>query len=250
MAREHLARQLAVALRAALKRGPPDDRAFISRWLAEADDPAFERLGTDIIARGKIGENPHLIYRTVISLTLSSWHTATDLKHGVDALSWRTQREIAELLALAHKADDLANFFRGSAKRNLLSLISPQVRLGPLIERRGLTSIQHLAALHSREARVFRRFAAKEAEKDRARTSLYRVSRIKRARERIAFMRLMVADLCGLCGKPHYDAVAAITNIAFPSADMTSENVRAARRPTTRQGRRRKTGALGREKRT
>jgi len=245
MAGEHQA-----ALRAALKRAPPHDSAFISRWLAAANDSAFERLGIDIIARGKIGENLYLIYRTVISLTLSSLHTATDLKHGVDALSWRTQREIAELLALAHKADDLAHFFRGSAKRDLLSLISPQARLGPLIECHGLTSIQSLAAMHSRETRVLRRFAAKEAEKDRARTSRYRISRLRRAREPIAFVLLMVADFRDLCGRPHYDAIAAITNIAFPGTDVTSEHVRAACKPTTRGGRRPKTGALGRKKRT
>ena len=41
------------------------------------------------------------------------------------------------------------------------------------------------------------------------------------------------------CGKPHYDAVSMITNIAFPDANVTSEDVRSAcrRRHTGRQER-------------
>jgi hypothetical protein len=126
--------------------------------------------------------------------------------------------------------------------------MSPQVRLGPLIKQHGLMPLQDLAELHEREARSFRQFAAKEAEKIRTRTSRYRISRLKRFRERIAFMHLMAADLRELCGRPHYDAVAAITNIAFPGEDVTSEHVRAACKATTREGRRGKTGAPGQEK--
>src|SRR5262249_51267023 len=153
------------------------------------------------------------------------WHTATDLKHGVDSISQHAQGEIAELRQLAQKADDLARFCRGSGKRNLTSLMSPQVRLGPLIKQHGLMPLQDLAALHEREARSLRQFAEKEAEKDRTRTSRYRISRSKSFRGRIAFMQLLAADLRELCGRPHYVAVAVITNLAFPSEDVTSEHV-------------------------
>jgi hypothetical protein len=164
-------------------------------------------------------------------------------------MSRRTQSEGAELCQLAHKAEDLTKFCR-SGKPDLASLMSPQIRLGPLIKQHGMMPLQQLADLHEREARLFRQFAAKQAEKDRTRTSRYRISRLRRFRERTAFMHLLAADLRELCGRPHYDTVAAITNIAFTGDDvMTSEHVRAACRPTTRKGRQRKTGALGREKR-
>jgi hypothetical protein len=58
------------------------------------------------------------------------------------------------------------------------------------------------------------------------------------------FMQRMVNWMYQWCGKPHYDAVATITNIAFPDANVVSENVRSACRPTTRTGRRR-SGAPG-----
>lgn len=246
-----LARALAAALRTASKKAPPaDDSAFITRWIAEADDPVFERLVTDLVEHGEIGDDPYVICGTVVSLARGARYTATDLKHGVDSISQRAQGEIAELQQLAQKADDLARFCRGSSKLDLASLMSPQVRLGPLIKQHGMMPLLQLADLHEREARVFRRFAAKEAEQDRARRSRYRISRERHAREQIAFMHLMATGLRELCGKPHYDAVAAMTNIAFPDADVASEHVRAACRPTTRQGRRRQTGALKRKKRT
>jgi hypothetical protein len=87
MASKHLARALTAALRAASKKAPPDDRAFITRWIAEADDPAFERLVTDLIEQGEIGDDPFVICRTLISLAHREWYTATDLKDGVDSIS-------------------------------------------------------------------------------------------------------------------------------------------------------------------
>jgi hypothetical protein len=235
MARKHLARALTAALRAALKKAPPHDRAFITRWAAETDDRAFERLVTDLIEKGEIGNDPYVISGTVISLARGAWHTATDVKHGVDSISQHAQSEIAELKELAQKADDLAKFCHGSGKLDLASLMSLQVRLGPLITQQRMMPLQQLADLHDREARLLREFAAKEAERDRIRRSRYRISRARRVREQIAFIHLMTAALRELCGKPHYEAVAILTNIAFPGADVTFEHVRAACRPTTRK---------------
>ena len=84
MARKQLARQLAAAprgvlkaaLRAALKKAPPDDHAFITRWISEPDDPAFERLVTDIIEQGDIGDDRHLTCAIVISLARDKLRTA------------------------------------------------------------------------------------------------------------------------------------------------------------------------------
>src|SRR5262249_47238012 len=57
------------------------------------------------------------------------------------------------------------------------------------------------------------------------------------------FMQRMVNCMYECCGKPRYHAVATMTNIAFPDANVGAENVRSACRPTTRTGRRR-SGAL------
>jgi hypothetical protein len=249
MARKHLARALMAALSAALKKAPGDDRAFISGWISEADDPAFGRLVADIIEQGGVGDDLHQTCAIVISLVRNTLRTAKELKRGVDWTAQRTQGEIAELQQLAQKADDLANFCRGSGKRDLASLMSPQVRLGPLIKQNGMMPLHRLADIHALEAHVFRQFVSKEAERDQVRRRRYRISRERHIRDRIAFMNLMAACFHELGGKPHYDAITAITNIAFPDADVTAENVRAACRPTTRQGRRRNTGAQKHQKR-
>src|SRR5215471_10482857 len=102
------ARALAAALRTASKKAPADDSAFITRWIAVADDPVFERLVTDLVEHGEIGDDPYVICGTVVLLARGARYTATDLKHGVDSISQRAQGEIAELQQLAHKADDLA----------------------------------------------------------------------------------------------------------------------------------------------
>jgi len=75
MARKHLARALTVALRAALKKAPPGDGEFITRWIADADDSVFERLVTDKIAEltpqlvtfnGSSFDLPVLRYRAMV----------------------------------------------------------------------------------------------------------------------------------------------------------------------------------------
>jgi hypothetical protein len=69
-----------------------------------------------------------------------------------------------------------------------------------------------------------------------------------RTRESGVFMRTMVGFMRKkICGKPRVDVVAMLANIAFPRADFTTDNVRAAIQATTRPARRRKTDALGPE---
>ena len=68
----------------------------------------------------------------------------------------------------------------------------------------------------------------------------------ERTRELGVFMRSMVGFMREACGKPRCELVATFTNIAFPQADVSADDVRAATQPTTRAGR--KKGALGPKK--
>lgn len=70
----------------------------------------------------------------------------------------------------------------------------------------------------------------------------------KRTREAGVFMRTLVGFMREASGKPHFDVVAILANIAFPTADLTTDNVRATMQATTRSARRRKSDALGPEK--
>jgi hypothetical protein len=227
--------------------GALNDGAFITRWIAAADDPVFERLGDKIAACGVIGTDLELIYRVVIASARQARRISEDVKNGRDPRVTAAEKNRAKALDLAQKADDLATFCRDSGvsgKLDLVSLLSPWRGLETLLGQHGMLRLHQLAEFHEREANLLRRFVLKQ----QIPAPRARISRQRRGREHVAFMHQMVCHMRELCRTPQYDAVAAVTNIAFPKADATAENVRAACRPTTRSGRRRNaTSALNNE---
>ena len=241
---------LDAALKTALKDPRFGDHAFIKRWIDQADDLVFERLGVAIAERGEIGRDLEVIYRLVIASMRQARQIAENVKAGRDPTVDPSAKDRAKAQELAQKADDLATFYRDSGvsgkldsaslllpvsgKPNLASLLGPRAELAVVFGQHGMMSLQQLAELHKREASLLRRFASKEAPRPHL-----RISRQRRGREHVAFMQLAVRDMRELCGAPQYDAVAAIATIAFPEANATAESVRAACRPTTRSGRRR-----------
>jgi hypothetical protein len=226
----------------------PSNRAFVERWIQEADDPAFERLGTAIVQRRELGPELRPIYRLVVASALDARRIAEQVKGGTDPSVQASERERAKVLELAQKVDDLVKFCRSSEisgrldldtlllevsfSKSLASLIGPMAELDVLFRQNGM-SLQLLAELHEREASLLRTFASKPVAPSRT-----RISRDRRGREPVAFMHLMADHVRLLSGTPRYDAVAAITNIAFPTANATAQSVRSACRPTTRSGRR------------
>ncbi len=239
MARKQTALALKTALTAALQSASPDDRAFLERWIAQANDPVFEKLGVKALARGEFDGELELFYRVVIAQARKARWTAQDVKSGVDLTEQREQKERDELLKLADKADDLAKFCRGTGRADLASLMSPQVRLGGLLKQHGMMPLEQLAELHEREAKILRQFVLQNPPRIPT-----RISRERRVREHVAFMYQMVQAMRELSGDPHYDAVADLTNIAYPNAKVTAENVRSACRPTKRSVRYKTSGAL------
>lgn len=64
-------------------------------------------------------------------------------------------------------------------------------------------------------------------------------SRVNRndSRDRYAFMREMSRLLKDLCGQPFDEATILFTDVAFPNQQTTIDQIRAARKPTTRSSR-------------
>ena len=121
-----------------------------------------------------------------------------------------------DYLARAQQTGDLARF---------LGRRPPPVHMPKLDELVG--------ALRSAELRM--REHAKE-QKSRGRK---RPVRRSSARPRVEFMRGVSESLLEFCGR-HLDRVAVVlTDIAFPDQETTVDQVRSARRPTTRASRRR-----------
>ena len=228
------------------------DRAHLKRWLNEVDDPVWGKIAADARAYGELGpvvEGPYSIFISSALRARDFAESQTDtpaVKRKRE--QQREQQERSDLLALAEKMEDVVRHYQACRR------VHPQQQVpspkGPLTEE--LVAKLSLDWLE-REAPRLRQLAEKVSARDPTwdwgpipvHVSRQSGGKGKRNQSRKlgVFMQQMVNCMNQLCGKPRYDAVAMMTNIAFPDADVDEENVRSACRPTTRAGRRR-SGAL------
>jgi hypothetical protein len=227
-----------------------DKRAHIKRWFVEADDPLWEKIAADTRAYGKVGpvvEGPYSIF---IGSALRARHFAESQTTPAVQRKRKQQREQqnrSDLLALANKMEEVVRHYQDCKKAHDPRRVpSPS---GPLPDLRREAEAKQSLEWLGREAHRLRQLTEKlsagEPEWDWDRIPV-RVSRQsggkgKRAqsRELGVFMQKMVNCMYQCCGKPRYDAVSLITNIAFSDADVVAEDVRSACR--TARGR---SGAL------
>jgi hypothetical protein len=231
----------------------PDDRAHLKRWIAEANDPMWRKLEDRAQVHGVSTTSIHI---GVIWYALRDRRIAESVKSGRDPLLQEKRKERQKLRELAEMADELARYFRGVEQYSAIAMfwqrylvlpVQPEQEAVPRVEPPFLR-VQQLRVIHEQEAKLLRDRAAREP---RPTTRVSRQSggkgRRDRSREYGAFMYDLAAQMCEMCGEPLYDVVAAMANIAFPEADLTRDEARrAARRATTRSGRRGKTGPLDR----
>jgi hypothetical protein len=226
------------------------DRAHIKRWLNETRDPIWERLAADT---RRYGELPTLVqgpYSSFISSALRARQFAESQTDTPAAQRKRKQqrelRDRLDLLALANKMEEVVRHYQACKKAHERRPIpSPSGPLPPPEEPETELSLDWLR----RKAHKLRELAEEGSASepnlglDRIRVHISRQSGGKgkrnRSREVGVFLQRMVNHMYLCTGQPRYDAVAAITNIAFPDANVVAENVRSACRPTTRTGRRR-----------
>jgi hypothetical protein len=163
----------------------------------------------------------------------------------------REQQERANLLALAEKMGEVFRGYRNFQERYVAPSPPPRGQQHSSGSPRW-PKAQPLLEWLEREAQELRQLAEKVSydgarDWDRIPVNVSRQSGGKgkriRSREIGVFMQTMVSRMYEACGKPRHHAVATITNIAFPDAYVTAEDVRSACKPTTRAGRRRRTGA-------
>jgi hypothetical protein len=164
-----------------------------------------------------------------------------DAGSGVDPLHAERQARHDELLELANRADALTEFWqRAEAKSAVLAPWFPPFPVP-------FDRVLQFQELNKEQARILRQMAGAPPPPPHISRQSHSKTR-DRTREPRLFMRTMVGFMRETCGKPHIDVVAILANIAFPGADITTDNVRAAMQATTRSARRRKSDALGAEK--
>jgi hypothetical protein len=237
------------------------DRAHLRRWLVEVENPVWEKIAADTWSYGELGNLVEGPYSYFIWSALRARANAD--KYAVSMptrrlrnrqVQPRLQDERADLLALADDLDKVILRYQ-----NCKPARAPR-RPPPPDALTAPPSVQELEAKRSldwlsREAQRLRRLAEREPKSEPDWDS-YVPERISRqsggkgkheqSRQLGAFVRKMVNCLYRSCGQPRHRAVAVMTNIAFPTANVDDEYVRLRCRPTTRAGRRRKTGTPGR----
>jgi hypothetical protein len=225
------------------------DRAHLKRWLNEARDPVWEQLAADIRKYGELPTYAEGLYPHFIGPALRARRFAESKTDPLQRKrkQQREQQDRSDLVALADKMEEVVRHYQSCTKahhpQRVPSPSAPLPDLPPTAEAK--RSIRWLRG----EALRFRQLAEQQSAGeqnwgwDRIPIHISRQSggkgKRKRSREVGVFMQRMVNYMYECCGRPHYDAVATITNIAFPNANVVRENVRSACRPTTRRGRRR-----------
>ena len=226
------------------------DRAHLKRWLNEPHDPIWEQLAADT---RKYGELPPFV-EGPYSYFISSALRARQFAEG-EVISpalqrkrneQREQQERSDLLALAEKMEDVVRHRQSCRKAQHPQRVPSPT--GPLPDLPQEAEAKRSLEWLRREAHRLRKLAEKVSageqnwDWDRIPIHVSRQSggKGKRAqsRELGVFMQKMVNCMYQCCGKPRYDVVAKITNIAFPDENVVAENVRSACRPTTRTARR------------
>jgi hypothetical protein len=140
---------------------------------------------------------------------------------------------------LAKKAEDLADYFRWAAGYSGIADFFG----------RSFRPVGELEEFHRKEAEILRRRAGRPPK------SSVRISRQDRSKERKGLRKIHAfIDLADrfirdwICDTPDHEAVAVLTNIAFPGFDLVHDDVRKALRATTREGRKRASRALKAQK--
>ena len=180
--------------------------AFFERWQnTETDNELWSGIAADAEKYGLSREISFFRIASSAAWALLAGDPANVKNFSPTALQLQRERS----LDLARCAQSLANHYRAQLRA-----------LGP--DQRS----EALAQLYEREAEIFRLSADAKALRGAGR---YQSRGKKFAREQLSFMRDLVISMRCNFGKPYYEAVAAITNIAYQRADVvTAEEVRTA----------------------
>ena len=216
------------------------DRAHLKRWASDdyPDNPIWQKLEGAARERSLLPMSS--FYYGSVKECLYMRGRAESVASGIDFDLRHNQRLHQWQLELAKKADDLADYYKWAEEYSGIAMFFY----------RFLRPVGELEELHRREAALFRQRTSRPPK------SGVRVSRQDRSRGRKglrkinSFIDLANAHLTFFCcEQPDYEAIALLTEIAFPDFHVDPEFVRTALRPTTTAARRNVTNrALAKKK--
>jgi hypothetical protein len=204
------------------------DRAHLKRWVSEGHrhDHTWRRLDVAAEARGMLPRGS--TYQSIIEEMLFMRQCAERAQSGIDFDLRERQEYHQRHLDLSKKAEDLADYFKWAAG---YSGIADYFR-------RFFRPVDELEDFHRKEAEILRRRARRPPKPS------LRISRQDRSKQNTGLRKInafiSLADgfiRDWICDNPDHEAVAVLTNVAFPGHHIVADDVRKALRPTTRQGR-------------
>jgi hypothetical protein len=232
---------LIAAITAVLKeKGLSDaDRAHLKRWARDdyRDNLIWQKL--ECAARERNLLPMKSFYFGLVKECLYMRVRAEGVASGLDFDLRHNQRLHQWQLELAKNADDLADYYKWAEEYSGIAMFFY----------RFLRPVAELEDLHRREAALFRQRTSRPP-KPGVRVSRQDRSKGRKGLRKInAFIALANAHLTFFCSEqPDYEAVALLTEIAFPDFDVDPEFVRTALRPTTAAGRKAASRALAGQK--
>jgi hypothetical protein len=188
------------------------DKVHVKKWLSSeaANDHIPEPIVTDPIKRCDI-----------IAYALDARRHAEAAAHGRDPAREQNQKDRLKRSELAQKAEDLASYFRS---------VEPYQGIADYYER-FLLPLRSLWMLHEYEAQLLRPHPLTEPgpttfisrQTGGGKTKKKRV----RSREYNAFIMFMVMRMQDEFDRPYYGTVAILTNMVYPEAAVSTEDVEA-----------------------
>jgi len=215
------------------------DRAHLERWVSEGHrhDAIWSRLSAARVIPGKFTRES--AYEEIITEVLFMRQIAESAQSGIDFNLRERQQYHERHLDLAKKTEELAEYYKWVAKYS------------GIVEffNRFFKPVSELEEFHRKEAEILRKRAGRPP-----RSSL-RISRQDRSKGRTGLRKINAfIDLADnfirdcIRAYPDHEAIAVLTNIAFPGYHLIADDVRKALRPTTREGRKKASRALSAEK--
>ncbi len=215
------------------------DRAHLKRWGSDdyPANPIWQKLESAARERNALPMNS--FYVDLIKECLFMRGRAESVASGIDFNFRENQRRHRQLLDLAKKAEDLADYYKWAEEYSGVAMFFY----------RFLRPVRELEELHRREAEVLRQRASRPPSPGVRMSRQDRSKGRKGLRKVNAFIDLANAHLTFCCyEKPDYEAIALLTEIAFPDFDVDPDYVRKSLRPTTVAGRKAAARALARKK--
>jgi hypothetical protein len=207
-----------------------EDRAHIDRWLKDASDPIWDELADAITAFGQFANTAAESLSLVVDYASLARRSAEKYRKFEPKQDRKKEERIKkDLLALAAKMEDVAATYLACRAAHESRPPSPDSDKHPAI----LARDESLAWLQ-KDAQRIREQAAKNPN-DPYVTGFFsqiRVSRQTKGQKRsdTRAISIFVQDMAGFMregtGKPRWATVAALTNVAFRSADIDDDAVR------------------------